>query len=436
MKRFRKPPAGRPVRGPLDGPARDERSLIVALKSPGVVKEAAASLESGGTPASDTLAHLREYVARHEAAAFTPLSPRRGAEHFLESAAGLPGARWELAIPADTADGQPALAIHHLQLASPGDAAALRETLRGDDVAYVQSPAILYAPSTPPPSSWRLADHQWALDRCGFIKVWAQLDGDGHPAPIAVIDDGSDLRHRDLEGRITRYVPPAEGRPSPSLHASSVAGVIAALRGNRDDKGMAGCCSAQLHLFNVWTDDFDVKAFYAALDDVIESDTRVVNMSLTTRVDDDETLKGRIQKCIERGKVVVAAMGDFAPQGSPKMYPAGFDDVIAVGGTDRHDRRFPLSSRGEHIWISAPGEDIWTIYDRRRYQVQTGTSFATAMVSAAVWLALRTRDLSLAQVRELLSRSVAPRPAGTKFEDVGHGRLDMLKLKEEVLPTV
>lgn len=334
-------------------------------------------------------------------------------------------------------DGEPALALHHLQLASPGDAAGLREALRGDDVAYAQSPAILYAPPSPPPSSWRLADHQWALDRCGFIQVWKHLDADGHPAPIAVIDDGSDLRHRDLEGRITRYVPPAEGRPSPSLHASSVAGVIAALRGNRDDKGMAGCCSAQLHLFNVWTDDFDVKAFYAALDDVIESDTRVVNMSLTTRVADDETLKGRIRKCAERGKVVVAAMGDFEPQGSPTMYPAGFkDDVIAVGGTDRQDRRFPLSSRGDHIWISAPGEDIWTIYDRRRYQVQTGTSFATAMVSAAVWLALRTRDLSVAQVRELLSRSVAPRPARTEFDDVGHGRLDMLKLRDEVLPTV
>jgi hypothetical protein len=427
MRRARKPLIGNPARGPLDGPTHDDRTLIVAFRSPGAVKSAAASLELGETPAQDAIARLREYVARNEAAALTPLCPRRAAEKFMESAAGLPVERWELALPRLPDD----LALHHLRLASPQDAAAL-QAVHGDEIAYVEHPAILYAPPPPPPSAWRLADHQWALARCGFEQVWQDLDGADHLAPIAVIDDGGDMRHRDLEGRIARYVPPGQGTPSRSVHACAVAGVIAALRGNADEKGMAGCCSAQVHLFNAWADDFDVKAFYAALDDVIEGDTRVVNMSLTTTVG-DKTLKDRIQKCVAKGKVVVAAMGDFALKGSPKLYPAAYDGVIAVGGTDRSDRRFALSSTGRHIWISAPGEDIWTIYDRRRCQVQTGTSFATAMVSAAAWLALRKRsELTLLQVKALLAQSVGPKPTGTGtgFEEIGHGRLDMVKLKK------
>jgi hypothetical protein len=432
-KRFAQPPAPDAVRGP----ARDERTLIVTFKGPDVVRSAVASLSLGEAPAQPGARRLREYVARTPGAAMTSLFRSPGAERFYDTA-GIEKARLEFVLPRDEDRNDAPRVAQHVSLPSAAEAVRLKQELERDsDVALVHAPAILYPAPTPRPFAWRLSAHQWGLSTCQFPRVWEAMDQGEHPTPIAVIDSGDDTKHRELEGCITRYVPPEEGNPSLSVHASAVAGVIAAIRGNRDEKGMAGCCSARVHLFNVWNEkDFNGKAFYRALEDILGGDTRVVNVSMTSRVEDDETRNELVRKLVVRDKVVVAAMGDFAREGNPPMYPAALDDVIAVGSTNRHDRRYPLSSRAgtdTGIWISAPGEDVWTVLGKRDFQPLTGTSFATPMVSAAVWLALRhTETLTLAQVKDLLARSVAPRRPGpnTSFEDIGHGRLDMVALKK------
>jgi hypothetical protein len=435
MVRIRNRFARPSVPGPLNGPLYDDRALVVSFTDPGGVKNAVASLESGDAPEQHPgLRRLHEYIARTEGAALTPLFEARAGERLFDSAAGLEKSRWEIALPA----GDDTRVVQHLRLPSTADTTMIEEALRGESGVDVHRPAIVYPAPMPNPFTWKVAGHQWGLTKCRFPEVWTEMDSGEHSAPIAVIDSGDDTLHRELKGCITRYVPPSQGKPSRSVHASAVAGVIAAIRGDGDEKGMAGCCSAKVHLFNVWnTTEFDSKAFYGALDDVLASDTRVVNLSMTSRAP-DPTRDELIRKCAARDKVVVAAMGDFEPEGSPPMFPAAHPDVIAVGSTDRHDRRFTLSSTGGHIWISAPGEDIWTVFGKRRFQPLTGTSYATPMVSAAVWLALRKRpELTLEQVRKLLTVSVGPKPKGKpiEFNEIGHGRLDMVELRN-ALPTV
>jgi hypothetical protein len=124
-------------------------------------------------------------------------------------------------------------------------------------------------------------------------------------------------------------------------------------------------------------------------------------------------------------------MGDYAREGSPPVYPAANSGVIAVGGTNRFDRRTDHSSTGSHIWLSAPAEDIWTIRGSTEFRSQFGTSFAAAMVSAAAWLALRRRPgQTPSQIRDLLRRSVDGQSVtnGQRNDEVGYGRLDMVKL--------
>jgi hypothetical protein len=95
--------------------------------------------------------------------------------------------------------------------------------------------------------------------------------------------------------------------------------------------------------------------------------------------------------------------GHSLPGGSGPTYPAAFPSVVAVGATSRNDRRWPGSSTGSHIWISAPGEDILTTCNPDTYVEQDGTSFATPMVSAAVWLMRRARpEWGVDKVRNML----------------------------------
>jgi hypothetical protein len=240
-----------------------------------------------------------------------------------------------------------------------------------------------------------------------------------------------------LAGRVTRK--PEPSCTSHAAHAAAVAAVIAARRD--DDEGdadgrMDGCCSARVRVYSAWDADeqFDLGAVRAALFEVARLRLPVANLSLTISLPNQSDLDDAIAACARNGVVVVAAMGSGADPADGPVYPAANPNVIAVGATNMEDRPACGSNRGEHIWLSAPGESILTVIGDGPldYKYLSGSSFAAAMVTAAVWLARRKRpDLTPGDVRELLRRS-AYRPDGIPGHDseIGHGRLDMRRLAE------
>ena len=413
----------------LDEPGQEERALVFAFRDTEAVRAAAKSF-SGDDTAARGLDRVRAYAARMGA----PLEPL-----FARESEFLQGEKWKLALPkSGSQDGDLAL-IYHLRVASHGDQVALERDLRSDPrVGYVHRPAIFH-PLLAPSIVDVKAGHQWALDKCGFGKeVWDRLEKGQDPGPIGIIDAGGEISHPELDG-IIDGPKPTDAEDAPSSHAMEVAGVIAAIRGNGDEqgKGMAGCCSARVRIYNAWTTKgFDSKRFYRALEAVAAARLPVLNLSIGSRTS-DATTDQLIRKCIERGVVVVAAMGDFAKHGSPPLFPAAHCGVIAVGGTSRSDRKTRISSTGCHIWISAPGEDILTLSGDDGLVEADGTSYATAMVTAAVWLARRAKPgLGPAEIREILAKSVDGKsvPNGGHSAELGFGRLDMARLADLVAP--
>src|SRR5215211_3811080 len=279
---------------------------------------------------------------------------------------------------------------------------------------------------------------QWALYRCGFPAIWPTLDTGPDPGEIAVIDRGEKgLNHRELAGRVTRK--PAPSCTSHAAHAAAVAAVIAARRDDYEgdaDGRMDGCCSARVRVYSAWDADerFDLDAVRTALFEVARLKLPVVNLSLSISLPNQGDLDDAIAACVRNGVVVVAAMGSGNDPDDGPIYPAANPNVIAVGATNMEDRPASGSNRGEHIWVSAPGESILTVIgdDPFDYKYLSGSSFAAAMVTAAVWLARRKKpSLTPGDVRELLRLS-AYRPDGVPGHDseIGHGRLDMKRLGE------
>ena len=277
---------------------------------------------------------------------------------------------------------------------------------------------------------------QWALYRCGFPDVWAVLDTGSDPGEIAVIDRGHvGLNHRELAGRITRK--PAPSSSSRAAHAAAVAAVIAARRddfeGDADGK-MDGCCSARVRVYSAWDADeqFDLQALRAALFEVARMRLPVVNLSLSTSLPNQSDLDDALAACVQNGVVVVAAMGSGNDPDDGPIYPAANPNVIAVGATNMDDRPASGSNRGEHVWVSAPGESILTVIGDGPldYKYLSGSSFAAAMVTAAVWLARRKKPgLTPGDVRELLRLSAyRPGDISGRDDEIGHGRLDMGRL--------
>jgi subtilisin/minor extracellular protease Epr len=410
----------------IDGPTHDERSLVFALRDP----KAAKSFLDGEVP-FDAVNRVRAYI-KATGALLTPL--------FAAESESSSRKHWMLGNPAPRSVDGEFVMHYHLELVSSSDRSDLEADLRKDPrIAFANRPAVFY----PLPEAHRggppLAGAQWALAQCKFgPDVWDRLEQHPAPGPIAIIDAGGQTRHPELEG-VVEYVGPPSGDGALSNHAAKVAGVIAAIRGNEDENGtgVTGCCSAKLRVYNTWTKEgFDSKAFYAALDAVVRERPPVLNFSLGSCTSDAMT-DCLIQRCVESGVVVVAAMGDYAPQGSPPLFPAAHCGVVAVGGTTRFDEKTNSSSTGCHIWISAPGEDILTVSGDDAVVEADGTSYSTAMVSAAVWLARRAnKDLSPADIRDLLAKSVDGKsvPNGGHSAELGYGRLDMEKLADIVAP--
>jgi membrane-anchored mycosin MYCP len=250
------------------------------------------------------------------------------------------------------------------------------------------------------------------------------------------VDEGRDNGHPLLQGRILSGHGDPQNGASGSDHASEVASVIAARRGVDTVYGMAGCCSARLSLFNVLSADgtFDSAAYYDALSKVGDDRLSVVNISLGSEAP-DPIAEQLIKEAVARGVVFVAAVANHFSQGNPKMFPAGYDDVIGVGATDFTDQKLDSSCTGDHVFISAPGWRILAVYGDSECRVQSGTSFAAAFVSAAVWLTKRKHATwDTETIKGVLKTSVdgVTVTSGARDASFGYGRLDVARLATQL----
>lgn len=407
-------------------------ALVFVIRNTEAVRSAVERF-SLAQEATGALGAVLEYVTRyrHQGAELTPLYPERAVAVLWEPSLNISeNIRWKIAVPDLRSPYHELSAYHYLRLASSEqetfvESLRIEAILNDDPGVFVYHPAAPYPRYSAPMVTLEPSDEDWGINRCNFPQVWECLDQSPGPGPIGVIDEGPYLHHPELDGRVTE-IPIVSGPPADVLHASQVAAIIAARRD--DGKGMRGCCSAHVNLYNVaTTQGFDCKAFYLALKDVARCKLRIVNISMFTPF--DPLVEKQIQECIDQDIIIVAAMGDG--KNNKCVYPAAYHGVIAVGATDRDENKLMDSNTGDHILLSAPGQAIYTLVSDTQLGTlhNTGTSYATPMVSAAAWLALcKKPDLTLTAMRDLLAVSVFKR--GLPYDQVGHGRLDMAKMVE------
>lgn len=84
--------------------------------------------------------------------------------------------------------------------------------------------------------------------------------------------------------------------------------------------------------------------------------------------------------------VVVASGNDGMNIDDGGQYPAGFDNVLAVGATRTANRLATFSNTGFSVGVYAPGEAIYSTTVNNRYSTQSGTSFACPYTSGVAGL--------------------------------------------------
>jgi subtilisin family serine protease len=258
---------------------------------------------------------------------------------------------------------------------------------------------------------------------------------------VGILDTGIDRNHPDLARVKVQYDHSDTTAEDIVGHGTHVAGIVAAETNN--GVGIAGVASCALHSWKVFRDEpyegeyyVDPDLFPNALRAASVSGLSVVNMSLggSQKSRAEQLL---IDRLVDRGVVVVAAMGNEYDEGNPTSYPAAYQGVLAVGAIAEDRKRSFFSNTGGHIGICAPGSNIFSTLPRTKSSYRTeklyaswsGTSMATPHVAAAAALvAAADPSKGPSEIVEHLCKKAATLPAmkrKARTNEYGDGLLDL-----------
>jgi subtilisin family serine protease len=272
---------------------------------------------------------------------------------------------------------------------------------------------------------------------------------------VAVVDTGVDYFHEDLRANMwtnSREVPgngiddDANGFTDDvygydfvsndsdpfddHLHGTHVAGIVGAMGNN--GIGVVGVCW-QVRLMALKSFDQqgsgDVASAIAAIHYAIANGARVINASWSAG-DRSQALADVVEEARAAGVVFVAAAGNSHT--SNLFYPAGYDSVIAVASVNSKGEISPFTNFGQHVDLSAPGEQILSTIPDSRYDAVSGTSMACPYVAGAAALILsRHPEFTPAQVVNILKNTTDP---VSSFSYIGSGRLNVFNALQIDVP--
>jgi len=284
--------------------------------------------------------------------------------------------------------------------------------------------------------------YQWALPQIQADWAWNKTTGDSSIL-VAVADSGIDYNHPDL---MNNYVAlgydwvNGDNDPLDDFgHGTACAGIIGAQLNNA--AGIAGIAQVKIMAekgLNSTGYGFETNLAIAIIHAVVQG-ARIISISWGGG--DSELIHDAIKYAYENDVLVLAAAGNL--NSDSKVYPAAYDEVVAVAATDQTDEKAGFSNWGSWIGVAAPGTQILstmptyhvTLNDEGyspNYDYISGTSAASphaAGVAALIWSSFpsATRDWVRGQL------SFTADDLGSPGFDViyGSGRVNARKAVEQ-----
>lgn len=308
------------------------------------------------------------------------------------------------------------------------------------------APVVCTSPSEPgqviSDTSWH---QQWLAPR----RVWPFSTGAG--VSVAVLDSGSDSNHPQLDGQVTSGFDALRGASGGDVdcvsHGTAVASLIAARP--QEGVGFHGL-APEATIFPIRVSEqagyeggeaqgesVSPEVFAEAIRQAVNDGADVVNMSIAL-YRPDAAVESAIRYAQTKDVVLVAAAGNLHRHGErpdPVPFPAAYDGVIGVGAIDQRGVRLEQSQHGPYVDLVAPGGAIVAATRVNGHNVWSGTSFATALVSAvAALIRAAEPQLSASQVSRRLLATADPARGGPE-QGYGQGVLNPYRAVTERLRT-
>ncbi len=254
---------------------------------------------------------------------------------------------------------------------------------------------------------------------------------------VAIIDDGIDLGHPDLQQNISPLsLDIATGLyadvdvSSLNPHGTQLAGIIAAAKNDIGTQGVA--YNAEILAIKALGEDYHtVHDVASGIDYAVANGARVINLSITYS-SLPSSVKNSLDLAVEAGVLIVISAGNNLPSSSARasldpisayaLLASANSQVLAVGAHDENNDLSYFSNRpgedGKNVYLLAPGIDIITTTvggglhvlkpeaDPQFFGIDldaSGTSFAAPHVAGAAALMFEMfPNLTAREVVELL----------------------------------
>jgi type VII secretion-associated serine protease mycosin len=306
--------------------------------------------------------------------------------------------------------------------------------------ATALSGALIMA-ATPVASADQTRRDQWALETLQAESAWKISTGKG--VTVAVIDDGVNSSHIDLQGNVLPgrdFVDGGSTAPDAGDdHGTAMASIIAA-HGHGANDGVIGL-APEARILPVRDFETGGPGLPASIRYAVDNGASVINVSQcfvsssTQRINE---VSSAVEYAVSRDVLVVGGSGNDGR--SEKCYPAASPGALAVGAVTSDGTIWQDSNFGSHVTLVAPGAKIVAAAGSgNAYRMGTGTSDAAAYVSAAAAL-LRAKfpDLTAGQIaNRLVKTAVLPGSAKTLSlpdEKYGYGSIRPLAALTEDIP--
>ncbi|MFC1893529.1 S8 family peptidase [Chloroflexota bacterium] len=298
----------------------------------------------------------------------------------------------------------------------------------------VENPGPLQ--SSPPPVWYEqplpndpFLKEQWALHLIQAPMLW-QPAAEEREIMIAVLDTGIDRNHEDLRGKVAAEVNFTDSPTCHDIHGhgTHVAGIVAASSNN--EIGVAGMAPAS-HLMNIKVADdkgqCQARAVARGIVWAVDNGASVINISLELKEPSSE-LENAIDYAWSRGAVITAAAGNDG--GELPVYPAYYQNCIAVAATTQDDALAPLSNHGDWVDLAAPGFRIYSTLPDDSYGYKSGTSFAAGYVSgmAAMLFVMLSDSNGNGRLNDEVREAIEAGCQEIGPIGVSHGRIDAREL--------
>lgn len=253
----------------------------------------------------------------------------------------------------------------------------------------------------------------WHLDKIKARDAW-DIEKGGKNILIAIVDDGIDTTHSEFQSSIWKnnneianngidddnngYVDDifgwdmADNDNNPSVtsannlsHGTHCAGIAAARTNNNNGISSISYSSKIMTIKCGRNGSSQIFNPYQGVEYAIENGARIISMSWGGG-SYSYVYELIFAEAAQRDIICIAAAGNSNT--NFKMYPAGYNNVIAVGSTTSTDAKSSFSNYGNWIDVMAPGSSIYSTIPGNTYATYSGTSMACPLVSGLCALML------------------------------------------------